>query len=82
MVFGGKTPIPSRETLCAMGFGMIAYANAALQASMLAMHHVMKHLKEHGSLEGVESAVIPFDDRQKFLDYARYVEMDLKYRGG
>ena len=80
MVYGGKTPIPSRERLSEMGYGVICYANAALQASMLAMHNVMKHLKEHGSLEGVEAAVIPFKERQAFVDYERYVELDKKYR--
>ena len=81
MVYGGKTPIPSREELSQMGYAVICYANAALQASMLAMHQVMKHLKDHGSLEGVESAVIAFEDRQKFVDYARYCELEKRYTG-
>lgn len=81
MVYGGKTPIPSLKTLAEMGYAVICYANAALQASMLAMHNVMKHLKERGTLEGVESAVIQFHDRQKFVDYARYVELEKKYKG-
>jgi len=81
MVYGGKTPIPSQQALAKMGYAVICYANAALQASMLAMRDVMKHLKAHGSLEGVEAAVIPFHDRQKFVDYARYVELEKKYRG-
>jgi len=81
MVYGGKTPIPSREELARMGYAVIAYANAALQASMLAMHQVMKHLKDHGSLEGVESAVIAFEDRQRFVDYPRYCELEKRYTG-
>ena len=81
MVYGGKTPIPSREQLMAMGFATIAYANAALQASMLAMLQVMRHLKDKGSLEGAESLVIPFDERQKLVDYARYVELEKRYKG-
>jgi 2-methylisocitrate lyase-like PEP mutase family enzyme len=81
MVYGGKTPIPSRERLAEMGYAAIAYANACLQASMLAMHQVMKHLKDHGSLEGVESAVIAFQDRQKFVDYLRYCELEKRYTG-
>ena len=81
MVYGGKTPIPSREQLMEMGFATIAYANAALQASMLAMLQVMRHLKTKGSLEGAESLVIPFDERQKLVDYARYVELETRYKG-
>jgi hypothetical protein len=41
----------------------------------------MKHLKTTGSLEGTENAVIPFMQRQQFVDYPRYVEMDKKYKG-
>ena len=81
MVYGGKTPIPSQKTLGEMGYGVICYANAALQASMLAMSNVMKHLKTTGSLEGAEAAVIPFMERQQLVDYPRYVEMEKKYRG-
>lgn len=80
MVYGGKTPIPSRAELAAMGFAMIAYANAALQASMLAMQKVMRHLKENGSLQGAESMVVAFDERQKLVDYARYVALEQRYK--
>jgi 2-methylisocitrate lyase-like PEP mutase family enzyme len=81
MVYGGKTPIPSRGELAAMGFAMVAYANAALQASMLAMQQVMRHLKAKGSLEGAEAMVVAFDERQKLVDYARYVALEQRYKG-
>jgi len=81
MVYGGKTPIPSQQALGEMGYGVICYANAALQASMLTMSKVMNHLKQKGSLEGAEDAVVPFMGRQKFVDYPRYVEMEKKYKG-
>ena len=81
MVYGGKTPIPSREKLAEMGFAMICYANAALQASMLAMQQVMRHLQAKGSLEGAESLIVSFDDRQKLVDYARHVELEQRYKG-
>jgi 2-methylisocitrate lyase-like PEP mutase family enzyme len=80
MVYGGKTPIPSQKELADMGYAVIAYANAALQASMVAMNNVMRHLKEHGSLQGVEAAVMPFQERQKFVDYPRYVELEKRYK--
>jgi 2-methylisocitrate lyase-like PEP mutase family enzyme len=81
MVYGGKTPIPSQQTLGEMGYGAICYANAALQASMLAMSKVMKHLKQTGSLDGVQDAVVSFNERQQFVDYARYVALEQKYKG-
>ena len=81
MVYGGKTPIPSQAALAEMGYAMICYANAALQASIRAMYDVMKHLRERGTLEGTEGAVINFHDRQKFVDYPRYVDLEKKYKG-
>lgn len=81
MVYGGKTPIPTQKALGEMGYAVICYANAALQASMLAMSNVMKHLKQKGTLEGVEDMVVSFAQRQQFVDYARYVEMEKKYKG-
>ena len=51
-VYGGKTPLPSQQALGEMGYGAICYANAAPQASMLAMSNVMKHVKLTGTLEG------------------------------
>jgi hypothetical protein len=38
-------------------------------------------LKEHGSLQGMEHAVIDFADRQKFVDYPRYCELEQRYKG-
>lgn len=81
MVFGGRTPLLSREVLAGMGYAGIIYANAALQASMLAMQRVLGHLHAHGSLEGAESSLVSFDDRQKLVDYARYQEMEKRYTG-
>lgn len=79
MVFGGKTPLHSREALAQMGYAGIVYANAALQASMLAMQSVLAHLKAEGSLTGVESRVISFTDRQNILDHAGYIELEKRY---
>lgn len=81
MVYGGKTPIPSQKALGDMGYAVVCYANAALQASMLAMSTVMKHLKQQGSLEGAQDLVVSFAQRQQFVDYARYVEMEKQYKG-
>ncbi len=70
-----------REVLAGMGYAGIIYANAALQASMLAMQRVLGHLRAHGSLQGAESSLVSFDDRQKLVDYARYQEMEKRYTG-
>ena len=80
MVYGGKTPIPSQKALGEMGYAVICYANAALQASMLAMSKVMQHLKQKGTLDGMEDAVVSFAERQRFVDYERYVALEKKYK--
>jgi len=51
IVFGGKTPDPGRRALADMGFSIVLYANAALQAALRASHEVLGALKASGSLE-------------------------------
>ena len=82
LVFGGKTPMLPREKLAEMGFAGILYANALLQASMIAMQNIASHLKDKGSLAGAEAQVISFAERQKLVDHARFQEMEKKYAGG
>ena len=53
IVAGGLTPMIGLDELEAMGFSMILYANAALQASIAGMQKVLGHLKAHGSFDGV-----------------------------
>lgn len=82
MVFGGKTPLLRREELAAIGFAGILYANAALQAAMLAMKDVMAHLKTHGSLAGAEEKLISFAERQALVDFDRFRALESRYRDG
>lgn len=79
IVFGGKTPMLPAETLGQMGFAGILYANAALQSAMLAMRDTLAHLKRHGTLAGAEDRVLHFDERQRFVDYQRWVDMEQRY---
>jgi 2-methylisocitrate lyase-like PEP mutase family enzyme len=79
MVFGGKTPLLPREALAKMGYAGIVYANLTLQAAMQAMQSVMAHLKAKGSLDGIESAVMPFAERQRMVDHQRYQELEKRY---
>jgi 2-methylisocitrate lyase-like PEP mutase family enzyme len=79
MVIGGKTPLLHREVLATMGYSVIAYANAALQASMLAMQQVLQHLQTHGSIEGFESGLMSFQDRQKMVNGDYFKELAGRY---
>lgn len=79
MVIGGKTPLLPREELAAAGYAAIGYANAALQAAMLAMRNILRHLHEHGSIAGAEDQLLMFKERQEALDTARYRELEMRY---
>jgi len=79
MVIGGKTPLLPREELATAGYAVICYANAALQASLLAMQQVLRHLNERGSIEGVEDKLMMFAERQEVLDAAKYQELEKRY---
>jgi len=79
MVIGGKTPLLPREELAKAGYAVICYANAALQASLLAMQEVLRHLHEKGSIEGIESKLMMFAERQKVLDADKYKELEKRY---
>jgi 2-methylisocitrate lyase-like PEP mutase family enzyme len=79
MVVGGKTPPASREELAEAGYAVILYANAALQASMLAMHEVLRHLHVNGSVAGIESRLMTFSARQEALDVEKYRDLESRY---
>jgi len=79
MVIGGKTPLLPREELAAAGYAVICYANAALQASLLAMQGVLRHLNEKGSIVGIEDKLMMFAERQKVLDADKYKELERRY---
>jgi 2-methylisocitrate lyase-like PEP mutase family enzyme len=79
MVIGGKTPLLPREQLAQAGYAAICYANAALQASMLAMRNVLGHLNARGSIEGVEDQLMMFAERQRVLDAGSFKELEKRY---
>jgi 2-methylisocitrate lyase-like PEP mutase family enzyme len=79
MVIGGKTPLLPREELAKAGYAVVLYANAALQASLLAMQQVLQHLHDTGSVAGIESKLMMFADRQKVLDAEKFSELEKRY---
>jgi 2-methylisocitrate lyase-like PEP mutase family enzyme len=79
MVIGGKTPLLPRDELAQAGYAVICYANAALQASLLAMQEVLRHLNRNGSIVGVEDKLMMFAERQQVLDADKYKELEKRY---
>lgn len=79
MVVGGKTPLLSQRELAQLGYGGIFYANAALQAALLAMKTVLTHIERDGSIEGMEEAIMSFNDRQRVVNMARFDDLARRY---
>lgn len=81
IVFGGRTPLVGQEELRGMGFALVLYANAALQAAMRATQDVLTRLRDAGSLAGAEALMVDFEERQRLLDKARFDAMEKRYGG-
>jgi 2-methylisocitrate lyase-like PEP mutase family enzyme len=79
IVVGGRTPPLPLEELKAMGFSMVLYANAALQAAMLATRRALEELKETGVFSANSPLLVDFSERQRFVDKAFYDGLERRY---
>jgi 2-methylisocitrate lyase-like PEP mutase family enzyme len=79
IVAGGLTPMIGLDELEKMGFSMVLYANAALQASLAGMQKVLGHLKAQGSLAGVSDHLASFEERQRLVSKPRFDALEKKY---
>jgi 2-methylisocitrate lyase-like PEP mutase family enzyme len=80
IVFGGKTPDPGRDKLAELGFSIVLYANAALQAALKASYDVLGALKTEGSLKSVGDRLASFDERQRSVAKDVWDEREARYR--
>ena len=74
MVIGGKTPIFGTEELGALGYGLVLYANAALQGAVAGMQKALGVLRETRRLDEDPALVASFAERQRLV---RKPEMDV-----
>lgn len=79
VVAGGLTPMIGLDELEVMGFSMVLYANAALQASIAGMQMALNHLKAHGSLDGVYAQLASFEERQRLVGKPHFDALEKKY---
>jgi 2-methylisocitrate lyase-like PEP mutase family enzyme len=79
IVFGGLTPDIGRTKLAAMGFSLVLYANASLQAALKASQEVLAALKRDGSLHAVADRLASFSDRQRAVAKPSYDELEARY---
>jgi hypothetical protein len=62
-----------------MGYGIVLYANAALQGAVLGMHRALGALVKNGRLDEDPALVVPFSERQRLVDKPFYDRLDIKY---
>lgn len=79
MVIGGKTPIVSADELAAMGYGIVLYANAALQGALLGMQRALSSLKGTHRLEESSGLVASFKERQRLVGKPLLDELERRY---
>jgi 2-methylisocitrate lyase-like PEP mutase family enzyme len=80
MVFGGRTPTLSQAELAGLGFGLVLYANATLQAAIKAMQEVLSALKQDGGLDRVGDRLASFSERQRVVDKAAWDTREKRYK--
>lgn len=79
LVVGGVTPIMDLEQLKAAGFGLVLYANVALQGAILGMQTALRELRSRGRLDETSAAVASFDERQRLVQKLFYEDLERKY---
>jgi len=79
MVIGGKTPNMHAKEFSDMGFGMVLYANAALQGAVKGMQLALGELKTSGRLDESSGLVATFKERQSLVDKDVFDQLENKY---
>ncbi|KRC18169.1 MULTISPECIES: isocitrate lyase/PEP mutase family protein [unclassified Acidovorax] len=79
MVVGGKTPIFGAEELGGMGYGLVLYANAALQGAVAGMQKALGVLRDDRRLEEDPALVAPFAERQRLVGKPAWDALERRY---
>lgn len=79
LVVGGKTPIVGLPELDEMGFGLVLYANVALQGALRGMENALCELKTAGKLDE-SGPVASFVSRQRAVRKEFFDELETRYK--
>ena len=79
MVIGGKTPIFDATELGELGYGIVLYANAALQAAVAGMQKALTALRDHKRMDEDPALVAPFAERQRLVNKPLWDELERRY---
>ncbi|WP_175545095.1 oxaloacetate decarboxylase [Variovorax sp. OV329] len=79
MVIGGKTPIFSADELGGMGYGIVLYANAALQGALAGMQKALTVLRDAKEVQESSGLVTPFAERQRLVGKPEWDALEKRY---
>lgn len=79
MVIGGKTPIFNAIELAALGYGIVLYANAALQGAVMGMQKALTVLRDEREVTEASGLVTPFAERQRLVGKPYWDALDKRY---
>ncbi|UCU97257.1 isocitrate lyase/PEP mutase family protein [Acidovorax radicis] len=79
MVIGGKTPIFSAQELGGLGYGIVLYANAALQGAVAGMQKALTVLRDTQRIDEDPALVAPFAERQRLVRKGEWDALEKKY---
>lgn len=79
MVIGGRTPIFNATELAELGYGIVLYANAALQGALAGMQKALGVLKEEREIQESSGLVTPFSERQRLVGKPEWDALEKKY---
>ncbi|AVT02859.1 isocitrate lyase/PEP mutase family protein [Paracidovorax avenae] len=79
MVIGGRTPIFDAGQLGEMGFGIVLYANAALQGAVAGMQKALTVLRDEREVQESGGLVTPFAERQRLVGKPEWDALEKRY---
>ncbi|MEY3490242.1 MAG: hypothetical protein RL655_1810 [Pseudomonadota bacterium] len=79
MVIGGKTPITNAHELSQLGYGLVLYANAALQGALTGMQRVLQQLKATQRVDEDPALVTSFAERQRLVGKPTWDALEQRY---
>jgi 2-methylisocitrate lyase-like PEP mutase family enzyme len=79
MVIGGRTPIFGAEELGGLGYGIVLYANAALQGAVAGMQKALTVLRDTRRIDEDPQLVTPFAERQRLVGKPEWDALEKRY---
>ena len=79
MVIGGRTPIFNADQLAELGFGIVLYANAALQGAVAGMQKTLTVLRDEKEVQESSGLVASFAERQRLVSKPEWDELEKRY---